>query len=66
MIKQMMGDKMKQFEKMASSGAIEVETLVYRAMVGGVVEYGVLMASYAAGIPMEVLGEAGLPILQQP
>lgn len=66
MIKQMMGSKMEQFEKMASSGGIEMETIVERAMIGGVVEYGTQMASYAAGLPPEVLMEAGLPVSQQP
>lgn len=66
MVKQMMGNKLEQFEKMASSGAIEVETIVDRALIGGVVEYGTMMANYAAGIPLDELQAAGLPVPQQP
>ncbi|MCB1122414.1 MAG: hypothetical protein KJT03_12750, partial [Verrucomicrobiae bacterium] len=66
MIKQMMGSKMEQFEKMASSGALEMETKIDMAFVGGTVQYATTMAHYAGGLPISQLKQSGLPVSQMP
>ncbi len=66
MIRQMMGSKLEQFEKMASSGAIEMETIVDKASIGGIKEYSFMMANYAARIPINQLPADMNPFGQQP
>lgn len=66
MIKGMMGSKMEQFEKMASSGGIEMVTHIECVGFGGVEEYRYMMAHYAAGIPADQIPPLVNPFSQQP
>ena len=53
MIQQMMGPKMEQLEKMVSSGGIEMETFVDKAIIGGLEMYAKLMGAYMANLPLD-------------